>query len=262
MRTMLANLKPRVSTGSTVQRTASGGWRLTIQAGDKGHYRLAQLDDYAGLSRRRFPWRAPLRIGLRARSSAQEIPGTWGMGLWNDPFSLSLGLGGASQRLPALPNAAWFFFASPPNHLSFRDDLPGYGAMAATYRASSPALLAIISGLPLLPLLAIPAAARLIRRGISRLIRQGAAAIPQPAAEEWHDYEITWRADRVIFQVDNEGCLETAASPEGPLGLVLWVDNQYAAFSPEGRIGYGTLPNAEPAWIELENLNIATDSHR
>jgi hypothetical protein len=38
-------------------------------------------------------------------------------------------------RLPALPNTAWFFFASPPNYLSLRDDLPAQGALAAVFRS-------------------------------------------------------------------------------------------------------------------------------
>jgi hypothetical protein len=40
------------------------------------------------------------------------------------------------------------------------------------------------------------------------------------------------------------------------LGFVLWVDNQYAAFPPDGRIRFGSLENPEPAWIEVRNLSI------
>jgi len=50
--------------------------------------------------------------------------------------------------------------------------------------------------------------------------------------------------------------LETEIAPPGPLGLVLWVDNQYAALPPDGRLRYGTLPNPEAAWVELEELEI------
>jgi hypothetical protein len=50
--------------------------------------------------------------------------------------------------------------------------------------------------------------------------------------------------------------LETQVSPAGPLGLVLWVDNQYASLPPDGRIGSGTLANEHAAWIELADLKL------
>ena len=131
----LPDLIPIHTRAAQVHALAPGAWRLEIPAGAAGRYRLAQVDDYHRLRRRDFPWRPPLRLSLRARASAPDLPGTWGFGLWNDPFSLSMGLGGAAQRFPALPNAAWFFFASPPNYLSFRDDLPAQGFLAATFQA-------------------------------------------------------------------------------------------------------------------------------
>ena len=60
-------------------------------------------------------------LSLSARVSSDSIPGTWGFGLWNHPFGLSIGFGGSPWRLPALPNAVWFFGASEENYLSFRD---------------------------------------------------------------------------------------------------------------------------------------------
>jgi hypothetical protein len=54
--------------------------------------------------------------------------------------------------------------------------------------------------------------------------------------------------------VDGRTVLETALSPEPPLGLVIWVDNQYAALPPDGKFHYGTLPNPEAAWIEVKEL--------
>jgi hypothetical protein len=50
--------------------------------------------------------------------------------------------------------------------------------------------------------------------------------------------------------------LNTSVVPKSSLGLVIWLDNQYMALSPDGRIGYGMLPNLEPAWIEIRNLEI------
>ncbi len=46
-----------------------------------------------------FLLRPPIRLSLSARTSSNSIPGTWGFGLWNDPFGLSLGFGGNPFRL-------------------------------------------------------------------------------------------------------------------------------------------------------------------
>jgi len=48
-------------------------------------------------------------------------------------------------------------------------------------------------------------------------------------------------------------------SPRPPLGLVIWIDNQYAAFTPDGKIGFGVLANDE-AWLEIKELELKTDS--
>ena len=101
--------------------STENGWRLGIQKGDSSSYRDAQLDDYSQLPRHRFPHRS-LSLSLRAKTSSISPAGTWGFGLWNDPFGLSLGFGGSPFRLPALPNAVWFFYASPQNYLSFTDE--------------------------------------------------------------------------------------------------------------------------------------------
>lgn len=241
-------------------RTAGGGrvtpqpdgWRLSLGAADSG-YQLAQLDSYASTPRRHFSLRAPLHIQLRARASHAQLPGTWGFGLWNDPFGFSLGLGGNSQ-LPALPNAAWFFFASPRNHLSLDNALPGHGALAAAYRAARIPSLLLAPALLALPLLAWPTAGRGLRHVASHVIRQAAHAMPHDACE-WHTYEIDWQANQLELCVDGHSQLRTPLSPHGPLGLVLWLDNQYAAWLPSGRMHYGTEP-ATNSWIEISNLQV------
>jgi hypothetical protein len=72
----------------------------------------------------------------------------------------------------------------------------------------------------------------------------------------WHAYTIEWGARMTAFRVDGDLVLQTPVSPAGPLGLVMWVDNQYAALPPEGRFRYGTLPNPEVVWVEVEELVI------
>jgi hypothetical protein len=243
-------LKPSVTPGARVEPIDVAHWRLSIPAGPAGFYRLAELDDYIGLPRRSFPRKPPFELSLRARASAVSIPGTWGFGLWNDPFGSGLLSRAGGARLPVLPQAAWFFFASAPNYLSFRDDLPAQGALAATFRSVSwpSALLAL--GLPVYALLAIPAAARLLRRFARRFVQQDAVLL-QLDPTEWHTYRMEWRQASVHFQVDEQPVFQTGVAPAGPLGLVIWIDNQYAAFPADGRLRYGTLPVGEEMWIEV-----------
>ncbi len=231
-------------------------WRLSLPAGPERVYRWAQLDDYMHLRRREFRWRAPVRLELRARVSAPpEAPGTWGFGFWNDPFTASFGLGGMGRRLPALPNTAWFFYASPPNYLSLRDDLPASGLLAATFRSPLvPAPFLAPAGLAL-PFLLWPPAARLVRRLASRAIRQSAACLDaDPAA--WHTYGLQIAENRAVFETDGAVVLDTELTPLGPLGFVLWIDNQYAAFTPQGRLSFGMLPNPTAAWLEVEGIRV------
>ena len=60
---------------------------------------------------------------------------------------------------------------------------------------------------------------------------------------------------RSSFTVD-EQTFESGISPKGPLGLVIWVDNQFAAFPPDGKLSYGTLANSQSAWLEIEDLHL------
>ncbi len=245
-----ARLKPKVFQHAGVDETSPGHFRLSIPGGPAGIYRLAQLDDYTHTNRDKFDWKAPCTLEIRCRVSHPALPGTWGFGFWNDPFSTNLGFSGMKRRLPALPNAAWFFYANPPNFLSLRDHGPAQGFLAATFRSPlfSPVLLA--PGLVGLPLLAWPPAARLLRR-LGRLLVKDTAALIQVDPTEWHTYRVDVQPERANFQMDGQGIFETGMAPRGKLGLVIWIDNQYATFSPDGRIKLGTLENPA-AWMQIE----------
>lgn len=248
------NLSERSTGGGSVREVTHGCWRMEIPEGARGVYRWAQLDDYLGLRRGRFLWRAPLRVDLRARVSADGLPGTWGFGFWNDPFTASLGLGGMTARLPALPNAAWFFHAGAPNYLAFRDTHPAQGLLAATFASPRIPSILLAPGALALPLLLVRPAARLLRRATAALIAESAALVTgDPVA--WGAYRIEWRQDRVIFSVDGNAIAATPASPHGPLGFVAWIDNQYAAFLPSGEARAGTSANPQ-AWLEIKDLQI------
>ncbi|MGD2026698.1 MAG: hypothetical protein PVI99_02695 [Anaerolineales bacterium] len=237
----------------TVEILGDGHWRLSCPVGDSDSYQLAQLDDYHRLKRADFPWEAGSTLQLEARASASELPGTWGFGFWNDPFGLNLGYGGA-RLLPALPNAAWFFFASDNNYLSFRSDIPAAGQLAGAYRAAKVPFWVFAPLAIAAPLLLVRGFSRFARRMAARLIQEDAAQMEHDVTE-WHAYALVWEADQVRYAIDGREIFTTGFGPQGPLGLVLWLDNQYAAWRPDGRLGYGTLAT-KPAWIEIKNLKV------
>lgn len=241
---------PRFTPDANVEEISrSQAYRLSIPAGPANKYRLAQLDDYTKTARRRFPLRFPNNLSLSARASSNSIPGTWGFGLWNDPFGLSLGFGGNPFRLPTLPNAVWFFGASQESHLSFRDDKPGQGFLAQTFRSPMFHPLLIPAGI------ALPFSRKTTRRLMGQVIGEDGIRLSVDVTQ-WHNYSLDWREDRVSFEVDNTHVFESSVSPEAPLGLVIWIDNQFAAFTPEGKIGFGVLENPEPAWLEIKDIEV------
>ena len=162
-------------------------------------------------------------------------------------------------RFPTLPDAAWFFHASPHNYLSFRNDLPASGFMAATFASLKvPAgILALAS--PLLAFTLVPGTARVIRGLLRRVIHQDAALI-ETNVMDWHEYLMEWETDLVRFNVDGMVIFQTNVSPAGPLSLVIWIDNQYASLPPKGRLKFGSLPNLDLAWMEIRELSIQNDS--
>lgn len=260
-------LIPRTTIGAKVDEISRGNgreaYRLSIPAGRADKYRLAQLDDYPQLRRSEFAWNVPVRLSLSARTSSGLIPGTWGFGFWNDPFGLSLGFGGNPFRLPTLPNAVWFFGASKESYLSFRDvstpplkgddsaqrEIAATGFLAQTFRSPKfhPSL--IRAGL------ALPFSRKATRRLLGSVIDEDGIALSVDVSQ-WHSYRLDWRENSVSFDVDNVQVFKSHMSPNPPLGLVIWIDNQFAAFTPEGKIGFGVLENPEPAWLDIKDVDV------
>jgi len=250
-----SRLNPNLTPGAQIVENQAGIIRLEIPSGADGRYRLSQLDDYSDLHRKAFPWRSPIHLSLQSRVSSASIPGTWGFGFWNDPFSMDLRGGRDRLRMPVLPNAAWFFFASPANYLSLRDDIPGNGFLAATFSTQKWASALIYPGIIALPLMFLPLSFRFLRRLASRIVSQDSFRIIVDTTE-WHRYEISIKQQRVEFQLDSDLVFETSIVPQGRLGFLMWVDNRFLAFSPDGRFSFGTAANPDPAWIEVGDLVI------
>ena len=251
----MENLRVRVTEGAEARELFPGDWRLSLPAGKANVYRWGQLDDYIHLPRSAFLWRPPIKLALSARVSAHQVPGTWGFGFWNDPFNVSAGIGGTRRRLPVLPNCTWFFYASPDNYLALHDSHPAQGFLAATF--SSPLIppFLLAAGLPVLPLLAMAPAARIFRRFLRSFVKESAALLDVDVTV-LHSYQLDWDAGEVRFLVDGEPRFKTPVSPVGRLGLVMWIDNQFAAFPPDGRLRFGSLENPEPVWLELSEISV------
>jgi hypothetical protein len=217
---------------------------------------VAQIDDYEDLPRRRHLWRPPLTMRVRARFShpAGELSGTAGFGFWNDPF-LMTGL-----RAPALPRALWFFYASPPSNIKLDLDTPGHGWKIATLDAARPSALLWAPLAPLLaPLMNIRALYRALWPRIQRALHICERVI-EVDMTEWHTYLLEWKVEDARFEVDGQTVAACDASPRGPLGFVMWLDNQSLVATPWGQIRYRWLEAPGRQWMEVTDLTIVSSS--
>jgi hypothetical protein len=250
---MIPKLISYQTPGALAERSEGNSLKMRLPAGPAVKYRWAQFDDYHHLSRKSLPWQPPLRISLQARCSLQGHAGTWGFGLWNDPFSANLGLGGMARRIPAAPNCAWFFYASPSNHLEIHDRYPANGFLAATFRSPNLPGYTYLPFYLFAPLLAIPVLAKWARIWLRAFVQQDAVQLAVDITQ-WHSYQLDWTPESAAFGVDGKQVFSTAVSPRGNLGLVIWIDNQYAAFPADGRIRFGTLAQGSESQLEVKDL--------
>lgn len=233
---------------------------MTLDATPQGTYADAQIDDYHGLLRSHFPWKPPLRLEVRARSSLPAatpsstalsqgiLRGTAGFGFWNYPFSVR-------GDILMLPEAIWFFYASPPSNMALVPAIPGWGWKAQvihSMRAETLGALvptALATGWGLLTGNSRPAA-----RWLQRLSGASEALI-EPDLSAWHTYALEWHTTEARFWVDNIEVLRVPRPPTRPLGFVAWLDNQYAVATPRGALRFGTVGTGQE-WFALDSINI------
>lgn len=214
-------------------------------------YTNAQLYNYRGLRRSRFPNQPPLKMTLRARASHLAPLGTLGFGFWNDPFTP------AGGGVLAAPNVVWFFYASPPSNMALAEGVPGWGWKAATLNAGRvPSLLLAPAALAAIALTRVPGLGPPVMAVARRAAQAHEALLRDVALTDWHTYELNWQTESVVFRVEGVECLRSPAPPRGPLGFVTWIDNQYAIASREGKFGFGLCATHDEQWLELEGLKV------
>ena len=256
---MKLDLNRQEAHGGRVRVFSEKKFRFELPPTPSGMYALAQMDDYMHLRRGKFPHQPPVFLQLEARVSVTDPPGTWGFGFWNDPFSAGFGAGGMRRFLPVLPNAAWFFYGSAPNHLSLREGLPGSGFHAKVFRSPLlPTFLSLLA-LPVAPFLLWPRAARILRRLAQVLVKEDAAAIAVDVTE-MHHYQLRVREQGVAFLVDHQTVFQSHHYPLGRLGLVIWIDNQYFKLTPDGGFGLGFLSTSKAQDLDVQNLTLTKNN--
>lgn len=217
-------------------------------------YTNAQIDDYQGRPRWDFPWRPPLALTVRARfsHSAGDLRGTAGFGFWNDPFAMT------GRRSFTLPRAIWFFYASSASNMKLALQTPGWGWKAATLDAWRPLFLLLAPTAPI---------AMLLMRWPTWYRRLWPLAQHAMAVNEtllaldmtfWHTYRLAWTRSGASFWVDERLVLHCARPPRGPLGLVVWIDNQGMVVTPWALPRHLLVATEQEQWLELDWLKIQT----
>ncbi len=237
-------------------------WRITEigggivrQSGETTHlivpptpavlYADAQISDYHHTG---FRWRPPVRMTITAHASASV--GTAGFGFWNQPFM-------PGQAALRLPQAIWFFFASPPNNMALAKGVPGFGWKAATISANRLPfyLLAPLAPLGIL-LMRVPALYQRLWPLGQRAIGVSEQRLDLALLAATHTYTLDWRTHGATFAVDGVPVHESRYAPCGPLGFVAWIDNQYAIVTPQGHFGFGLIPVEREQSLTIEHIDI------
>jgi hypothetical protein len=142
--------------------------------------------------------------------------------------------------------------------MALAEGVPGHGWKASVIRSAA------IPSLLLLPGAAVGAALAqipILRGSTMRLARRFVRAqekILDADLDSWHEYRMEWKAEGVNFLVDGELVHAASLSPRSPLGLVIWIDNQYLIASPKGGFRFGTLKTEAEQRLEVEDLAIET----
>ncbi|HXL36617.1 MAG TPA: hypothetical protein VN954_05385, partial [Ktedonobacteraceae bacterium] len=182
--------------------------RMAFESARQGQYTDAQIDDYGILPRSDFAWRPPLRMKVIARSSLPAetvknnnentgtLRGTAGFGFWNYPFSVK-------GDILALPEAVWFFYASPPSNMALVPGIPGWGWKAQVVHTMQPG--SLVATVPLAATIAfglLTGKTRPAARWMQKVAGASEALLPVEM-NEWHNYTLEWQRSEALFWVDD-----------------------------------------------------------
>jgi hypothetical protein len=228
--------------------------RLTVPSVNSAAYHDAQITDYT-LPQRDFFWEPltnhTVHLEVEAQFNRTDIRGTAGFGFWNHPFSPDM------SGLPRPPQAAWFFYGSPPNNMPLAQGVPGYGWKAATISARRWSFWSLAPFAPLgLLLMRVPTLYNVLWP-----IGQNAIAVREQLLEpqillERTRYAITWAEDAVSFAVNGVEVLRSPFRLRGRMGFIAWIDNQYAIVTPQGRFGWGLVDVPHTQSLTLYRVEI------
>ncbi|MDJ0756801.1 MAG: family 16 glycosylhydrolase [Ardenticatenaceae bacterium] len=233
------------------QVVSSAALQLVLSPAAEG-YANAQIDDYSGRPRRAYPWHPGVELRIRARFSKplDQLQGTAGFGFWNAPF------GDPNLRTPALPQAIWFFMGGPQNNFPLNPHGPGRGFYAATLDAARWRALAMAPLAPAVVLLnRLPRFLHTVWPQVQKRLGMSYLQLNEIDLTRWHTYQIRWDPDESTFLIDGQIVQQTRQSPQGPLGFVCWIDNQYLQVTPTGKVAAGTVKTAGEQRLEISQLS-------
>jgi hypothetical protein len=228
------------------------GYQLYVPPTDVTAYHDAQFADYT-LPARDFAWEAPVTMRVRAWFNTADVRGTAGFGFWNHPFSPEM------RGLPRPPQAAWFFYGSPPNDMPLARGVPGAGWKAATISARRPQFWALAPfTLPGVLMMRVPMLYRALWPLGQDALAIREALLPPDLMTRPTDYALTWDREAVRFAVDGATVLESPFRLTGRMGFIAWIDNQYAVVTPQGRFGWGVVdvPAAQSLTVTALRLSV------
>ncbi len=240
----------RFATGHAEIEHQPGVFRMVMRQAQEGQLSDAELDDHRTVPRHKLPWRPPLRMTVRARTShrAGELLGTAGFGFWNDPFDWI-------GNVQVAPNALWFFYASPQSDMAFARGVRGHGWKAATLNGGQidPVTMALGNFV-----FQLPGMSKLVFRAAESRLQAHETVLDEIDMAAWHEYRLDWLPDEAVFSVDGAQVLCAPDPPKTSLGFVAWIDNNVAIMGPGREFAFRRMAIAERQWMELTRVRIET----
>ena len=246
--------------GGGTLHLANSVLRMAFESAIQGQYTDAQIDDYGDIPRSNYLWRPPLRMSVISRSSLPAathrhnaestgvLRGTAGFGFWNYPFSVK-------GDILMLPEAVWFFYASPPSNMALVPGIPGWGWKAQIVHTMRPGALAATVPMAVTTVFGLLTGETRPAAYWMQKLSGAYEAVLTVEMTDWHIYTLEWLPNEATFWVDDKLVLRAPHPPTRPLGFVTWLDNQYAIATPRGVLRFGTITSG-PQWLELESVKI------